>query len=122
MPIAVAYRFACLFVGLAILAGCSAATAVPNAAGPVAAMEAATVITTNKTISDHFISMSRGKNCSTIRVQTGQTYCEEDERVPLKEIYCYRTIGQVNCYAMPRPHGEAANFLGYAPPKPNTLP
>jgi hypothetical protein len=119
---AVASRFVCLFAGLAMLAGCSAASAVPGAAAPLAAVDAASVITTKKTVSDHLISLSRGKNCSTIRVQTGQTYCEEDERVPPKEIYCYRTIGQVNCYASPRPHGEEENFLGYSPPKPNTSP
>jgi len=34
---------------------------------------------TEKTIEDHVISLSSGKNCSSVRKEKGLTYCVEDE-------------------------------------------
>ena len=69
-----------------------------------AQIEGATVIGAKKTITDHIISLSSGKNCSTIRKERGLTYCEEDEPVIKPNIYCYKTLARVTCYDRPDPH------------------
>lgn len=79
------------------LQGC---TLVPG----VAQVQGAFVIGTDKTIEDHVISLTSGKNCSTLRRERGLTYCEEDEPNINHNIYCYKTIGNVTCYDRPDPH------------------
>ncbi len=81
---------ATLAVGL-LIAGCAAAVGV----------EGVSVIATDKTLGDHVISLSSGKNCSSVRKERGLTYCEEDEVVPQMNVYCYRTLGEVTCYDKP---------------------
>lgn len=72
---------------------------------PLAAVEGVSVIGTDKTFTDHVVSLSSGKHCSTLRTQADLPYCEEDEdraRVPR---FCYRTLADVVCYDRPDPHG-----------------
>ncbi len=82
---------------LVVLGGCAA---VPG----YAQMESAVVIGTDKTISDHIVSFTSGKNCSTVRKEKGLTYCEEDEPQIKPNIYCYRTLATVTCYDRPDPN------------------
>ena len=99
-------------VGLSACAGTSTGTAMfPNMLG----IEGATVVGTGKTISDHIVSFATGKNCSTVRKNTGKHYCEEDEVAVPDEVYCYNTLGEVSCYSEPRPHGEPQVHLGRIP-------
>ena len=70
----------------------------------VAQAQGAFVIGTDKTIEDHVISMTSGKNCSTIRSERGLTHCVEDEPRVNPNIYCYKTLGKVTCYDRPDPH------------------
>ena len=98
-----------------ILGGCSVATSSPGSVPPLAGVEIISVIGTEKTLTDHLVSFSKGKNCSTIRRKLGQTYCEEDEVTQPEEIYCYRTLGKVNCYGEPNA-GEKA--VGHSPQGP----
>lgn len=118
MPKRCVFRIAFLVVGLATLSSCALYGAAPSAVAPLAAIEGLTVIGTDKTIGDHIASYQRGKNCSTIRLQTGRTYCEEDEQVGLEEVYCYRTLGKINCYDKPMPYGERVGHAPAVPPKP----
>ena len=69
----------------------------------VAVVEGASVVVTDKTFTDHIVSLTSGKNCSTLRTQSDLTYCEEDEVAPKYEAYCYRTLGNVTCYDRPNP-------------------
>ena len=69
--------------------------------GAVGAVEGVSVMATDKTVGDHVISLSSGKNCSTLRKDRGLTYCEEDEKTPLMNVYCYRTLGEITCYDKP---------------------
>ena len=78
-------------------------------------IEGATVVGTGKTIGEHIISFTTGKNCSTVRKNTGKHYCEEDEVVMPNEVYCYNTLGDVSCYAEPRPYGQTEVHLGQMP-------
>ena len=70
---------------------------------PIAAVEGISAVGTGKPASDHFISFASGMNCSTIRTNTGRTYCEEQEPNPTAKVWCYRTIGKAVCYDRPDP-------------------
>lgn len=61
------------------------------------------VMGSDKTISDHIQSYSSGKDCSTVRVEKGRTYCREDEPNPIPNVTCYRTLGDVMCYSVAEP-------------------
>ncbi|MGH6662529.1 MAG: hypothetical protein ACREB6_13400 [Rhodospirillales bacterium] len=80
-----------------LLAGCSL---VPG----VAQVEGAFVVGTEKTLEDHIISISSGKNCSSVRKEKGLTYCVEDEIQVKPKVYCYPTLGSPTCYDRPDPH------------------
>ena len=93
-------RFIMVLSGSILLAAC---TAFP----PFAGIEGASTIITDKTLTDHVVSYTTGKNCSAVRVKRGQTYCEEDELNPKTALFCYRTIANVTCYDRPDPyHGR----------------
>lgn len=66
--------------------------------------EGVSVINTEKSIGDHAVSLYSGKDCSTIRLERGESYCAEDEIVPKLMVYCYRTLGRVTCYDRPDPY------------------
>ncbi|MDP6426840.1 MAG: hypothetical protein QF393_02385 [Rhodospirillales bacterium] len=104
-----------IIVVLLALAGCTAVAGAPAVVPPLAGVEGLSVLGTDKTITDHFISFSTGKNCSTIRKNLGMTYCEEDEVGTVDEVYCYRSLGRVNCFAVPAPHGERQPTVGHIP-------
>ena len=100
------------------VSGCTqtAATApsffpVPQAMG----LEGAAVLSTGKTISDHIVSFSTGKNCSIVQKNIGQHYCEEDGVENPDEVFCYNTLGNVTCYASPAPYGGTQRHLGQTP-------
>ncbi len=84
-----------MLVCLMALGGCAAAT-------PFGAVEAASVMASDKTLSDHAISVVSGKDCSILRREQGRTYCAEDEVHPVyRKMHCYRTLGRVTCYDQP---------------------
>ena len=82
---------------LVFVSGCSA---IPG----YTQVEGAFVIGTDKTMTDHVISMTSGKNCSTVRKEKGLTYCEEDEPKIKQNIFCYKTLATVTCYDRPDPN------------------
>ena len=101
-------RFAVLSL-LVALAGCAiGAAGIPG----VAEIDAVTVISTDKTISDHIISLTSGKNCSTVRLEKGMHYCEEDEPTVEPAVYCYKTLASVTCYDRPDPYKEGYRKIG----------
>ena len=97
-----------LFIG-----ACSAVSTAPTMMPQMLGVDGATVITTGKTISDHIVSYATGKNCSTVRRQTGQNFCEEDDLSTPEEIYCYNSLGDVNCFASPQPYGQGGQTVGH---------
>ncbi len=68
------------------------------------AAEGISIMSTKKSLSDHVVSIYSGKDCSTLRIERGDTYCVEDEVEPKVLVYCYRTLGRVTCYDRPDPH------------------
>ena len=79
---------------------------------PFAAVEGASAVGTGKTVSDHIVSYASGMNCSTIRSNTGRTYCEENEPNPAPKVWCYRTIGKAVCYDRPDPYQGNQRKMG----------
>jgi hypothetical protein len=64
--------------------------------------EITSLINTQKTITDHILSAASGRDCSTIRAKDEGVYCIDKNKMkgPKKpEVYCYRTLADVNCYA-----------------------
>lgn len=77
-------------------------------------LELVSVTSTDKTIGDHLVSWSSGKNCSTVRTERGQTYCVEDAIVQDEKLYCYRTLGDVTCYHVADPYAQGATTVDRA--------
>ena len=74
--------------------------------------EGVSFITTEKSISDRAVSIYSGKDCSTVRIERGETYCAEDEVEPKVLVYCYRTLGKVSCYDRPDPYNGCQRAVG----------
>ena len=111
------HRIACinlrswaLVLGLGALSGCGplAASGVPF----IGQADALSVVGTDKTVVDHIVSFSSGKNCSSVRREQGLHYCEEDEPAIKPEVYCYNTLGTVTCYDRPDPHAGGYRKVG----------
>ena len=101
-----------------ILSACAGAENTTPSFFPVPQMmgvDGASVLSTGKTISDHIVSFATGKNCSSVRRNLGQHFCEEDAVAVPDEVFCYNTLGDVSCYASPAPHGETYRHLGQVP-------
>lgn len=104
----------------ASVAACSSVySAIPRpmmkTVGTYSIISTAVVMGTDKTLSDHFVSWNVGKDCSTVRIEQGRTYCREDEPNPTPNVYCYPTLGDVMCYAQPDPTREPDSRTGKAP-------
>ena len=87
----------------------------------ILAIDGLAVVTSGKTISDHIVSYGLEKNCSTIRRQTGQNYCEEDDFTTPEEIYCYKSLGSVDCFESPQPYGQKTQTIDHIPGKSNLV-
>lgn len=79
---------------------------------PVAAVEGASAVGTGKTFSDHVVSYASGKDCSTVRSNSGRTYCRESESNPMPKVWCYRTLGKPVCYDRPDPYQGNQSKMG----------
>ncbi len=70
-----------------------------KSAGQLAILDVGVIMATGKTLSDQVVSYQTGKDCSTVRVEQGRTYCREDEPNPVMSTKnCQRTLGDVTCY------------------------
>ena len=88
------HRLAISLIATLFLTACGLA---PQFAGA----DGAAIIASDKTIIDHVVSFTTGKNCSTLRSSQDLTYCEEDQIDPQPVLYCYRDLGKVSCYSRP---------------------
>ncbi len=87
----VVLRIWCLAIGLGSLLMLGGCAAFVGASG-------ASIVGTQKSPTDHIISLASGKDCSTVRLERGQTFCVEDEVKTTPQFNCYKTIGSVTCY------------------------
>lgn len=83
-----------------------------KAAGNVNIVSTGVTMATDKTLSDHLVSYQSGKDCSTVRLEQGRTYCKEDEPNPIPDVHCYRTLADVTCYREPDPKRSLDERIG----------
>ena len=103
-----------LIMSLLFISGCSAVSgSAPVSMQQVMIIDGVAVTTTGKTISDHIVSYTTGKNCSSVRRQKGQNFCEEDDLSLPEEIYCYNSIGNVSCYKSSQPFGQKVDTIDH---------
>ncbi len=98
-------------LSLVLLSACTAPTVATGVPG-VAQLDMMTVVGTDKTILDHVVSYSSGKDCSYVNVEKGNEYCKEDEKVIKPQVYCHNTLGSVTCYERPDPYGNGERVNG----------
>ncbi len=107
-----AQRWAVLLVGLGaglVLQGCTGTELV--LVGGVAT--ATSFAYTDKAPSEHVADMVTGLDCGVIHLEQGKKYCidPEAEAELARErmappLYCYKTIGKVECFATPDPRRQ----------------
>ena len=94
---------ACLLTAVTFVSGCEG----------FFVAEGASTLVSGKTMSDHVISLTSGKDCSIVRTEKGLTYCVEDEPVVNQDQYhCYRTLADVTCYSTADPRHTQDTRLG----------
>lgn len=87
------------------LAGCS---------GELFVIESISAAISDKTASDHIVSLVSGKDCSFLRVEQDKSYCVEDAKIASQShLYCYTTLASVTCYTAPHPQRAPAERIGY---------
>lgn len=96
-----------LWVPVVAAASVASLTACAEGALVLAGASAASLINSDKTLVDHVASLGP-EDCSTVRLSQGDVWClPDDEELaspPAQAKYCYRTLGQVSCYAEPSPN------------------
>ncbi len=91
----------CLLMANLLVAACDPVT--------FGSAEGFTLMGSDKSLVDHVISYSSGKDCSMLRREQDLTYCVEDMPQIRQNIYCYRDLGGVTCYDRNDPHGANQN-------------
>ena len=71
----------------------------------------ASLVHTDKTITDHVVSSIEDKDCSVLHVVDKEPYCQDklgfeenldaNDRAEQARSYCYRTLGSISCYRQP---------------------
>jgi hypothetical protein len=114
-----------LTVAFALLGGC----ALVEGPGSMATtgVSAALLINTGKTITDHVLSYAIDEDCSMVNYEKTRHYCREWPEVtvrPEPELYCYKTLAQIECHTRPEPYGNKETLVGIRPawPAPETPP
>jgi hypothetical protein len=68
--------------------------------------DAVTQVASGRSISGNVIHAFTGKDCVPMNLLAGKPVCPEEENAAKKDeapVYCYRTLGQVDCHADPDP-------------------
>ncbi|NIZ03327.1 hypothetical protein [Thalassospira lucentensis] len=84
------------------------------------AFDVISIINSDKTLVDHAVSLSTGRDCSTIRKIDGKSYCKKDP-VPEPPLYCYRSLAAVSCYRTPDPYNTGAQTIDWPPTRSRSL-
>ena len=97
-------RLASFVACIALLTGCSSDIVTP---ATVLMASAAVVINEDKTPGDILASAVTGQDCDTIRKSRdkGPLCRPPQEEVIEAPVYCYRTLGKIDCFRSPDPYG-----------------
>jgi hypothetical protein len=88
-----------LLVGMAA-SGCSGESLA------IMGADAVSHVASGRSIAGNVIHAFTGKDCVPMNVLAGKPMCPEETTVAAKDeapVYCYRTLGQVDCHAEPDP-------------------
>ena len=105
------FKYMLVLFLLGSVAGCSTPMTISGAPA-VAQFDVFSVVGTDKTIIDHLVSYTSGKDCSFVYVEKGNRYCKEDEPVIKPQVYCYSTLGRATCYETPDPFANGQRESG----------
>jgi hypothetical protein len=92
-------------MALLLLAGCGGEVGMA-----LVGASAVSFATTDKFLGDHAVSYATGEDCSALRLEQTGDYCRSAEEIAAAEdearrlaaappMYCYRTLGDITCYA-----------------------
>lgn len=59
---------------------------------------------------------SAAMRCKPSNIQRGEWPCQKAKDTPDEPLYCYRTLGAIECYAEPRPNQSAETRRQVYPP------
>ena len=83
------------------VAGCSGSSLA------VMGADAMSQVASGRSISGNVIHAFTGKDCVPMNLLSGKPMCPEEETAATKKdeapVYCYRTLGQVDCHVEPDP-------------------
>lgn len=116
-------RFAALPLAGLLLAGCWTPSP-PMATLQLAtgAADVASLGATKKTLSDHVATGILGRDCSVVTYEQTGTYCPQEYEVDRSNIYCYRTLADVNCHYLPDPYKNGQTALASPAPVRKPVP
>ncbi len=104
----------CSLLGLSACAagGVAAGGFASKAALTYVAASGASLIHTDRTLSDHAMSRYREQDCALLHLDAGESYCQEiAEASPPPQIHCYRSIAAVTCYSEANPSETASRHM-----------
>ncbi len=109
-------RLAAFFVILLGVSACEIPAG--NVALAVLGADMTSIMYTDKTLLDHGVGASIGKDCSLLNAEKNEPYCQEraDQDGSFVMLYCYPTLGRAECYAHPLPDRQGR--LSSAAPNP----
>ncbi len=109
-------RLATVFVIFLSVSACESTVA--NVALAVLGANTASIMYTDKTLLDHGVGASIGKDCSLLNAEKKEPYCREwaEQDGSLVMLYCYPTLGQAECYVHPLPDRQGRH--SYSAPNP----
>ena len=83
------------------LSGCGVEVAGTSLLGIVAAAEVGTIAVLDRGMGDVAVSLVSGRDCSIVRLARQETYCAPREAPPAPPPLCTRSLGGVDCWAIP---------------------
>jgi hypothetical protein len=112
-------------MALTLLGGCSLVEGPTSMA--TAGISTVLLINTGKTLTDHALSYAIDEDCSMVNYEKTHRYCHDWPEVTVHaepELYCYKTLAQVECHTRPEPYGNKETLVGIRPawPAPVTPP
>ncbi|HYG87543.1 MAG TPA: hypothetical protein VD978_14885 [Azospirillum sp.] len=106
---------AALTLAGSLLAGCSGSP-MGTVAVATGVADFASLNATKKTLGDHVATGIVGRDCSSVTFEQTGSYCPEQVVVDRSNVYCYRTLADVDCHYLPDPYRNGQTALASPPP------